>query len=73
MSSEKEKFKKALKNCKSLEDYRLLAEEYNIHDNTNADMRAYLIARNRRYDEDKIYPNRWVHLTHPEKEVLDNL
>jgi hypothetical protein len=30
MSERQEKFKLKLKNCKSLEDYRLLAEEYNM-------------------------------------------
>jgi len=30
MSIRKEKFKLKLKNCKSLEDYRLLSEEYNM-------------------------------------------
>jgi|TARA_Y100000310_G_scaffold201128_1_gene201214 hypothetical protein len=30
MLSKKEEFKLKLKNCKSLEDYRLLSEEYNM-------------------------------------------
>ena len=30
MLSRKEEFKLKLKNCKSLEDYRLLSEEYNM-------------------------------------------
>ena len=30
MLSKSEKFKLKLKNCKSLEDYRLLGEEYNM-------------------------------------------
>jgi hypothetical protein len=32
MLSTKEKFKLKLKNCKSLQDYRDLAEEYNVQD-----------------------------------------
>jgi hypothetical protein len=41
-----EEFKIKLKNCKSLEDYRLLAEEYNIQDERSCSKyRAYILRK----------------------------
>ena len=46
MLSKSEKFKLKLKNCKSLEDYRLLGEEYNMEvDRSCSKYREYIIRK----------------------------